>query len=291
MIRISEETAGRLLGGDLPDEKSLTSIREQLDNPNHANDLLDRMAKLLTHPSTKNNLNSGLLQSLREAILTPSEWATVATQFKMVQSCRSCGKRIEDAEVLVVIEGNQYCMNCYAPRYTSCGSCQAGSSALTGADSRRLLKFRSNGNCKVCGQKEAPPKQRKQPVEDEPAIIEEPEITFNQMTPQEREEANNEMRRAAEAIQQRPQETYTEMLNRLRAEVEADRRVRRMDADIWHTIGGGATTIPTAPPAGDTAVVQGAQLEVPMQYRPVQRAHIDPEAMIGDNGAPFEDEP
>lgn len=153
MIRLHDEDGRRLLAGEPLGEDTIRMIREQLEHPDYYEDqLFDRIVKLLVNPNVKNSLNPSLLLALRDALLKPSEWATVWANEKSVQNCRGCGKRMENNEVMTVQEGATYCFNCLYPEYIGC-TCGEGSARLMPNDLKKLQKMRAAGSCQACGRK------------------------------------------------------------------------------------------------------------------------------------------
>lgn len=103
-------------------EEALTSMRDQMDNPGHAADLIDTIARLLNQ--NKNYVFNGkFLANLQKAILSPSELARVKAMENKFYSCMTCGRDLHDGETVTFYNNNVVCYRCVHPTLVTCGGC------------------------------------------------------------------------------------------------------------------------------------------------------------------------
>ena len=125
-------------------------IREQIDHPDHQKDLVETVAALMTSSRARIVLHGTLLQTLRDALLSPRELASLKTLVKTYQACGKCGKRIYDGEMMTMAEQGAYCNNCAPPLSYPCSHCKLSIVVPSGV-SRVLTKRSKECNCRTSG--------------------------------------------------------------------------------------------------------------------------------------------
>jgi len=205
MVRLRTDTAILLLqwmreardaNGSLPSnmEDLFTNLADQIDHPNHIQDMLDKVARLLTSTTV---INGRVLTQLRAAILSPSELAKVEAADKITGGCYQCGSEIREGEIASQYDGRMVCVRCMTPVIASCKSCNQMLD-LPGIG-RILSKVYKSCHCATT--------QAAPPMIDEPQVIEE-----------------------RPAVRQ-ARVTFQEALRQAEQEVAARRRVRPVPAE------------------------------------------------------------
>lgn len=136
MIRLTPEVARQLLealsymqGIPIPGSVARqvshlsTIVQEQLDRPNHGEDLISTVVQVLMDHRLGRGLNSSTMEGLRSAVLSPSELARFQATLKRAGQCHSCGVPFLDYGVAVHSDRRFYCYRCLAPEVVTCPEC------------------------------------------------------------------------------------------------------------------------------------------------------------------------
>lgn len=99
-------------------------VREQLDSPRYADDLIDVMVKVLSSPKCATVLTGSFLSTLRGALLRPTEIAKVRAMAEVYQGCHNCGEKIFNGEIVSFHDQNVLCVRCLVPELAPCGGCK-----------------------------------------------------------------------------------------------------------------------------------------------------------------------
>lgn len=111
--------------------KSLTELcRTPLNRKSTDSDLIDAIVTTLRLPLGGNRISASQVRALEQAILTPNEIGSLRESVgKKELYCGSCGKRLNDYELVTFEWGSTgcpvlHCYRCYHPQTVGCGSCE-----------------------------------------------------------------------------------------------------------------------------------------------------------------------
>ena len=94
------------------------SIREQLNTPEHAVDLVDTISSHLLHRGNRSGIVGDNLRRFQQALLMPSELSKLRALGTDTISCRSCGRAPSYMEMLTMTpSGEIVCSLCDMPTY------------------------------------------------------------------------------------------------------------------------------------------------------------------------------
>lgn len=124
MIRLSHDDARQLVdllrsAPGAPFEHIAVTLREQLESPNHCNDLVDTVAAVLMDGKYR----ASHLDLLRRAILSPRELTTFKATLKKNRTCARCSQELLDYESVTMVSGDVHCYRCAYPEYVRCATC------------------------------------------------------------------------------------------------------------------------------------------------------------------------
>ena len=106
-------------------------LKEAQDGSNEGNysDLIDTLVTVLQLPYARNTLSGKTMQSLKKALLLPSELNGIKeTLKKKERHCAGCGHKFVSSEVATITTGEQdegllMCIKCIIPTYIRCSGC------------------------------------------------------------------------------------------------------------------------------------------------------------------------
>jgi hypothetical protein len=99
-------------------------IEDQLNNPNHDVDLVERIAGVLTSGNSRVMITGRMLDQLNKAVLNPRELARADALSSSRQNCNRCGESIRDGMMITMFEGYAYCHMCHMPEVLRCTGCR-----------------------------------------------------------------------------------------------------------------------------------------------------------------------
>ena len=99
------------------------TINTQLNTPNHYDDLIDTVVKVVSDHRI-NSLGRDYLTVLRKALLSPLEMSKFRSMVDKGQGCSNCGTSLGEYEAVVVRNLNIYCHRCAHPEMVTCPQCR-----------------------------------------------------------------------------------------------------------------------------------------------------------------------
>lgn len=125
----------RAPASDLPSlEDMFTQLVTQIheDGQDRDTDLIDLIVNTLQLPHAQNTLSGDRIARLKQAILLPSELASLGEKLRLRElSCGNCGGKIHDGEAVTLrYNGNRqgpstlYCAACVGPDQIACRACK-----------------------------------------------------------------------------------------------------------------------------------------------------------------------
>lgn len=104
-------------------EEAMLVMKEQIQRPAHADDLIDTVAKILASDKCRVVLAGSYLTAIQKAILSPTELARVHALSSTWQACQGCGRELINGEVVTLLNQKVVCPSCQRPVFVSCDNC------------------------------------------------------------------------------------------------------------------------------------------------------------------------
>jgi hypothetical protein len=139
--------------GSVTGDELAKQTHEQLDHPNHDEELIEFVAAILQKVSARVALPGSLVQSLRDAVLSPKELARSKALSNTYQTCMNCNRALDNGELISISDQRPYCTKCVRPSSIACTTC-----ARTVPVDKTLQKQidKSRRECPACLGKGAP---------------------------------------------------------------------------------------------------------------------------------------